>query len=417
MIKKLSAYRIYVLFSALTSLFFSLVFTVNMVYQVEVIRLNPLQLVLVGTTLEITCFLFEIPTGIVADIYSRKLSVIIGTVLIGLGFILEGALSKFAAVIAAQILWGIGYTFISGALDAWIAEEDKTRNLNKIYMKGAQAGQIASVLGIVLSTATANFSIRLPIIAGGVSFVLFALFLSLYMPEKNFKSSVPEDLSIFRKMAHTFTAGLGFIKRRKIIILLFSVTLFYGLSSEGYDRLNTAHFLQDTILPKLGNLQPVTWFGIFSITGMIISAIAMQIIIKNLEKRNKMESAAILLTTNIFYILSMIIFALTRNFNLMLMAYLSTNLFRTISDPIFNAWLNSHIEDNARATVISTNGQINALGQILGGPIIGIIATKISISVGIACTALLLTPVIVLYVISMKKDKALRENSIKYTGN
>ena len=38
----------------------------------------PLQLVLVGTTLELACFLFEIPTGIVADLYSRRLSVVIG---------------------------------------------------------------------------------------------------------------------------------------------------------------------------------------------------------------------------------------------------------------------------------------------------------------------------------------------------
>ncbi len=397
MIKKLSAYRTYLLFSAASALLFSLVFTVNMVYQVEVIGLNPLQLILVGTTLEVACFLFEIPTGIVADIYSRKLSVIIGIVLIGLGFTLEGTVPRFAAVLVAQVLWGVGYTFISGAIDAWIAEEDKSISLDKIYIKGAQVGQIASIVGIILSTALGNFSIRLPIAAGGSLFIMLALFLFLYMPEDNFKPSAPEDLSTFRKMGHTLKSSMGFIKSKKIIILLLSVTLFYGLSSEGYDRLSTAHFLKDTMLPKLGKLQPVTWFGIFGIAGMLLSALAMQLIIKQLEKNNKLQSAGILLATNIFYILCMIVFALTRNFGLMLVAYLSTNMFRTINEPIFNAWLNNHIEDSARATVLSTNGQLNALGQILGGPIIGIIATKYSISMGIACTALLVTPVIVLY--------------------
>lgn len=397
MIKKLSAYRTYLLFSAASALLFSLVFTVNMVYQVEVIGLNPLQLILVGTTLEVACFLFEIPTGIVADIYSRKLSVIIGIVLIGLGFTLEGTVPRFAAVLVAQVLWGVGYTFISGAIDAWIAEEDKSISLDKIYIKGAQVGQIASIVGIILSTALGNFSIRLPIAAGGSLFIMLALFLFLYMPEDNFKPSAPEDLSTFRKMGHTLKSSMGFIKSKKIIILLLSVTLFYGLSSEGYDRLSTAHFLKDTMLPKLGELQPVTWFGIFGIAGMLLSALAMQLIIKQLEKNNKLQSAGILLATNIFYILCMIVFALTRNFGLMLVAYLSTNMFRTINEPIFNAWLNNHIEDSSRATVLSTNGQLNALGQILGGPIIGIIATKYSISMGIACTALLITPVIVLY--------------------
>jgi DHA3 family tetracycline resistance protein-like MFS transporter len=405
MIKKLSPYKTYLLFSAATSLLFSLVFTVNMVYQVEIIKLNPLQLILVGTTLEAACFLFEIPTGIVADVYSRKLSVIIGIIMIGLGFTLEGTIPKLTAVLGAQVLWGVGYTFISGALDAWIAEEDKSISLDKIYLKGSQVSQIASVVGIILSTAIGNFSIRLPIIMAGILFIILAIALLIYMPENNFKSSAPEDLNTFGKMGHTLLTSLGIIKNNKIILLLLSITLFYGLSSEGYDRLATAHFLKDTTLPTIGNLQPVTWFGIFGIVGMILSAIVMQFIIKKLEKNNKIQSFGILLTTNIFYILTMIVFALTKDFSLMLVAYLSTNMLRTINDPIFNAWLNSHIEDSARATVISTNGQLNALGQIIGGPIIGIIATKISISIGIACTALMLTPVIILYVLSVIKQK------------
>ncbi len=101
----------------------------------------------------------------------------------------------------------------------------------------------------------------------------------------------------------------------------------------------------------------------------------------------------------------MLLFALTRNFTLMLTAYLSINMVRTINEPIYNAWLNTHIDDNARATVLSVNGQLNSLGQILGGPIIGIIATKISVSIGIACTSFLLTPVIALYILSMLKDR------------
>lgn len=413
MIKKLSPYKTYLLFSAATSLLFSLVFTVSMVYQVEIIKLNPLQLILVGTTLEAACFLFEIPTGIVADVYSRKLSVIIGVTMIGLGFTLEGMIPKLTAVLGAQVLWGVGYTFISGALDAWIAEEDKSMSLDKIYLKGSQASQIASVIGIILSTAIGNFSIRLPIILAGILFIILAIALLIYMPENNFKSSAPEDLNTFGKMGHTLLTSLGIIKNNKIILLLLSITLFYGLSSEGYDRLATAHFLKDTTLPTIGNLQPVTWFGIFGIVGMILSAIVMQFIIKKLEKNNKIQSFGILITTNMFYILTMIVFALTKDFSLMLMAYLSTNMLRTINDPIFNSWLNSHIEDSARATVLSTNGQLNALGQIIGGPIIGIIATRISISIGIACTALMLTPVIILYILSVIKQRNASSGNIE----
>ncbi|SJU00504.1 Arabinose efflux permease [Clostridioides difficile] len=405
MVNKLSAYKTYLLFSAITAMCFSLVATVMIVYHIEIVHLNPLQLILVGTTLELACFIFEIPTGIVADVYSRKLSIVIGGVLTGVGFILEGSISSFVFVLVAQIVWGLGSTFISGSLEAWIAEEEKNKDLDEIYIKGAQAGQIGAFIGIVLSTVIANFSVRLPIIVSGVLFIILALFLWLYMPENNFKPSAPGDLNTFKKMVYTFKSGLKFVKSKSIIMILLAVTLFYGLSSEGYDRLSNAHFLQDTTLPKLGNLSSVTWFGIFGILGMILSFIVMHFMAKNLKNEDNRKNGKLLLCINILYISSMLIFALTRNFSLMLIAYLATNTFRIINKPIFSAWLNGHIDDNSRATVLSINGQMNSLGQILGGPIIGIIATNISVSIGIVCTSLLVAPVLVLYIISMIMDK------------
>ncbi|EOU1987155.1 tetracycline efflux MFS transporter TetA(P) [Clostridium perfringens] len=419
MVNKLSAYKTYLLFSAITAMCFSLVATVMIVYHIEIVHLNPLQLILVGTTLELACFIFEIPTGIVADVYSRKLSIVIGGVLTGVGFILEGSISSFVFVLVAQIVWGLGSTFISGSLEAWIAEEEKNKDLDEIYIKGAQAGQIGAFIGIVLSTVIANFSVRLPIIVSGVLFIILALFLWLYMPENNFKPSAPGDLNTFKKMVYTFKSGLKIVKSKSIIMILLAVTLFYGLSSEGYDRLSNAHFLQDTTLPKLGNLSSVTWFGIFGILGMILSFIVMHFMAKNLKNEDNRKNGKLLLCINILYISSMLIFALTKNFSLMLIAYLATNTFRIINEPIFSAWLNGHIDDNSRATVLSINGQMNSLGQILGGPIIGIIATNISVSIGIACTSLLVTPVLVLYIVAMIIDKKVddRVGGIDYEEN
>src|SRR3982750_1689119 len=91
--------RTYYAFQGAFAFLFALAFTLNMVYFVKVVGLSPLQMVLVGTTLEIACFAFEIPTGIVADLYSRRLSVIIGFFLIGVGFTIEGALPFFGAVL------------------------------------------------------------------------------------------------------------------------------------------------------------------------------------------------------------------------------------------------------------------------------------------------------------------------------
>ena len=57
---------------------YKVTFAMSAIYRVEVVGLDVFQLVFLGTVLEATVFLFEIPTGVVADVYSRRLSVIIG---------------------------------------------------------------------------------------------------------------------------------------------------------------------------------------------------------------------------------------------------------------------------------------------------------------------------------------------------
>ena len=96
------AYRLFLIYGGVTSFLFALAFTVAAVYRVESAGLSPLQLVLVGTTLEAVFFLFNVPTGIVADTYSRRLSIIIGTFFLGAAFILEGAIPVFIWIVVAQ---------------------------------------------------------------------------------------------------------------------------------------------------------------------------------------------------------------------------------------------------------------------------------------------------------------------------
>lgn len=67
-----------------TAFLFALAYTVVAVYRVERAGLDPVQLVLVGTTLEVTYFLFNVPTGVVANTCGRRLSVV-GGVFLGLG--------------------------------------------------------------------------------------------------------------------------------------------------------------------------------------------------------------------------------------------------------------------------------------------------------------------------------------------
>lgn len=157
--KLLHPYRVYLIYSIVMSLLRSMYWTAAVYFYVTVVGLNPFQLVIVGTTLMIVILLCETPTGVVADVYSRRLSVIIGTALIGAGFLLDGAVGRFAATLAAQVVWGLGVTFTSGALDAWITDELKGTGVERVFVRGAQLGNLGALLGIGGAVVLANIGL------------------------------------------------------------------------------------------------------------------------------------------------------------------------------------------------------------------------------------------------------------------
>src|SRR6059058_3555414 len=111
--------RVWYLMQGGSALGGTLMWVLAPVYFVTVVGMSPLQLVLVGTFMELTVFLFEVPTGIVADVYGRRLSVVIGFFVMGAAIVFVGAVPEAWAIILGWSIWGFGYTFTSGAADAW----------------------------------------------------------------------------------------------------------------------------------------------------------------------------------------------------------------------------------------------------------------------------------------------------------
>ena len=57
-----------------------------------------------------------------------------------------------------------------------------------------------------------------------------------------------------------------------------------------------------------------------------------------------------------------------------------------------NAWVNQRIDPDVRATVLSMTGQVDAVGQIAGGPLLGLVASLLSVQTAISLSGLLLIP-------------------------
>lgn len=390
------AYKIYLIYAGVSAFLFEMVFTVNELYRIEIAGFNAMQLVLVGTALELSTFLFEIPTGVLADLKSRKLSVVIGLCLIGLGFFLEGLFPNFLFIFLSQVVWGIGYTFISGADEAWITDELGGRGLEKVFLRGAQVGQVGALLAIIISTLIGTIMINLPLLIGGALFIVLGLFLLRFMPETAFTPAITQNRGPARQMVHIFTQGLKSIKKKHFLIVMMAVTFFYGLYSEGLDRLWIAHIIDNVKLPAIV-VPPIVWVGLINGTAMVTSIAAVEYIKRRLARTGKLQKVWLLTAINSGMLLAIVSFAVARNFPLAASTYLTYYILRTTNGPIYRAWLNESIEPGVRATVLSTYGQLNSLGQIISGPLIGFIALKTSISISLVVSGLILTPVVILY--------------------
>lgn len=113
---------------------------VTSVYLVVDAQLTAAQLVFVGTAQGITALVCEIPAGVLADTVSRKWSLVVSHVLMGTAMMATGLVTEFWAVVGTQMLWGLSWTFASGADVAWVTDElDRPEKISGVLVRSGRA--------------------------------------------------------------------------------------------------------------------------------------------------------------------------------------------------------------------------------------------------------------------------------------
>jgi DHA3 family tetracycline resistance protein-like MFS transporter len=369
------------------------------VYLVRELHLSPLQLVLMGTAMEAAVFLFEVPTGVVADTYSRRLSLIIGYLGMGAAWLAVGLVSAPWLIIALWACWGLSYTFTSGAEQAWITDEVGLEKVGTIFLRAARFGQAGAVVGLALQVAVGTLSLRAGVILGGAFTIVCGLACAALMPETGFRRRPrAERASALAEMRSTAVAGARYAWAAPVIMLLVGVDLFMGMSSEAFDRLKEAHFLRDVGLPAVGHLDPVVWFGIFWLAGMVLGFVAIGRLIKRVEGGGSRAVTNFLFAFTMLQLAAMLLFALTGSTWVAIAALLGVFLARDLSGPLYTIWLNEQITDSrVRATVLSISGQADAIGQAGGGPVLGVVGNVWGIRAALAAGAFAIAPALGLY--------------------
>ncbi|GIF18066.1 DHA3 family tetracycline resistance protein-like MFS transporter [Actinoplanes tereljensis] len=392
----MSSYRLYLLICGLGSFAGTTAFTLNLIYQATVVGLSPLQLVLVGTVMETVAFLAQVPTGVIADLYSRRLSVIIGYLLMGAGLLVWGLFPSFGAILVANVVWTIGAVCVDGAEEAWAADEIDPASVTRAFVRGGQLGQAGSLLGIVAATLLAFAGLAVPIVAGGVLTLLLGVLLVVFMKEDGW--SPTETRGSWRSMGRQVAAGGRAVRRSTLLAGIVAGTFFAGLSSEGFDRLSQPFllpFIGTAVSDQLvfGGLAMIAALGSIGLTGLLG---------RHLHAGHPRRIGELMTAVQAATAVGMIGFGLAGQWWLAVGLYLVVRLLRDTATPIMTVWLVSATLSDSRATVFSIQAQADALGQIVGGPPAGVVGQRRSIGAGISMAGLFLLPAVALFALAAR---------------
>lgn len=314
---------------------------------------------------------FEIPTGVVADTLGRRASYLLGTVTLAVTTVMYWLLwvwhSPFWAWAVVSVLLGLGFTFFSGAVDAWLVDAlkatDYKGSLETVFGRAQIVGGIAMLSGSVLGGVIAQVSnLGVPFLIRGAILLLMFVVAALLMRDLGFTPDRSEGplratRTVFRAsvryglgdppvrwlmLASPFIAGVG-------------IYVFYAL--------------QPYLLELWGDEQAYTVAGLAAalLSGASIVGGALAPWVRKLFRRR----TSTLVLSAVTSALVLIGLGLVQNFWFAVVLVAVWGIASAIDDPVHRAYLNDLIPSKQRATVLSFDSLMGSAGGVVFQPVLG----------------------------------------------
>ena len=421
-----SATSIYYLRESISALNSGLIFTSIWAFYYETLRLTLTQVSLIYIVITITGMALEIPTGVIADTYSRRFSIILGGVFIGLCYTLIGLFPFYIVILIGAFLEAVGDTFVSGALEAWITDEVGVDNIGPVFIRGAQISTPLHWAGALLSIGLAAlFNYQVPIASGGILWLLTALILVAKMPETVFASHehAPRiSIQVYMKSArNTFVNSFKVIRNHTIVFRLVAASLFAAALLDIFYRFSRLYILNGFVLPAItmpyiGVLKNNLWFGFFEISQSILALLGLTLLRRYTRLQYARTFAGILTIFHILILAGVLLFANTNILFVAIGAWLVVNVFNDIGKPVVATWLNQAIDSTSRATILSINSQVGMFGVLILSSGMSVIGDVYGVRSALFAASTFLLPIIVLYSQNRRQETQLAMSELKREG-
>ena len=362
--------RTYYVLTAGNTLAASLIWGINTIFLLDA-GLTNFQAFAANACYTAGMVLFEIPTGIVADRWGRRVSFLCGTLTLAASTALYVLLwqlrSPFSWWAVVSALLGLGFTFFSGATEAWLVDAlTATRfegQLESVFARGQVIGGAMMLSGSVaggylaqLTNLGVPYVARAAILVGVFVLAFFAMHDIGFTPDREERPLTEMKQILGSSVEH----GLKVPPVRAIMLA--------GMFSGGVG-IYVFYALQPYLLDLWGNQRA------YGIAGLVAAIGAGAQIIGGLltprVRRAFRRRTSALLILQVVSVLMLAVIGLIGNFWVVVAAMTLSSLAASASRPIRQAYLNGMIPSQQRATILSFDSLITSAGGIVAQPVLG----------------------------------------------
>jgi MFS family permease len=362
--------RTYYVLVAGTSLAASLIWGINTIFLLDA-GLTNFEAFAANACFTAGMVLFEIPTGVVADRWGRRASFLAGTLTLAMTTVLYVLLwqwrSPFVWWAIVSALIGLGFTFFSGATEAWLVDALTASrfggHLEGVFAHGQVVAGALTLTGSVaggylaqLTNLGAPYVVRAAILVG--MFVLaFVTMRDLgFTPDHGQRPLAEMKRIVNSSIEH----GLKVPAVRAIMVA--------GIFTGGVD-IYVYYALQPHLLNLWGNQKA------YGIAGLVAALVAGAQIVGGLltpwVHRAFRRRTSALLILGIFGVAMLALIGLLSNFWMVITLIMLWGLATYAAVPIRQAYLNGMIPSQQRATILSFDSLLSNSGGIVGQPLLG----------------------------------------------
>ena len=405
--------RVYVATNALFTLSASLIWAVNTLFLLRAGGMSFALVFVINAVYTASQMLFEVPTGVIADTMGRKLSFLLSIgilVLSTLVYVLSAQLHwGFWGFVVGSVLIGLGFTFQTGAVDAWMVdaldatgyEEPKER----VFALSAEVSGAMLVVGPLLGGVLGGVSLLLPYYLRSVALIGAFIAVAVSMREVGF---TPRPLSLATFGAETrriADAGVRFGWRSRTVRPLLWISALQGLF-----MMYGFYSLSPWLLELIG--RDYVWltgavFSVFSIAGIAGNMAVRRGLVARGDGSHG-DSARLLgtlgaVTAALIGIAGVAGLVAARGaagfapFFVVAGLWVGLGFVMGMAGPVASAYINAHIPSAQRATVLSLSSLFGDAGGVAGQPALGYAAQGFGIAPTWVISALVMAGVAPLY--------------------